>query len=97
LLAETGQDLWGNILLAYFLAWGSSQNVLLPYLAVPVIKVFGLSVFSIRLLPLVLGIPTLPLLCSCLRPVGRFPALLGTVLLALGLFLLVASPFLLFL
>jgi hypothetical protein len=82
-LAETGQDKWGNILPAYFPAWGSGQNVLLAYLSAPIIKVLGLSVLSARLVPLLLGILTLPLLFGCLRPVGRFPALLGTLLLAL--------------
>lgn len=82
-LAETGRDRWGNTLPAYFPAWGSGQNVLLSYLAIPVIQVLGLSIFSIRLVPLLLGILTLPLLYCCLRPVGHFPALLGTLLLAL--------------
>lgn len=82
-LAETGQDKWGNVLPAYFPAWGSGQNVLLAYLSVPVIQVFGLTVFATRLVPLVLGILTLPLLYCCLRPLGRFPSLLGTLLLAL--------------
>ena len=83
-LAETGQDKWGNTLPAYFPAWGSGQNVLLAYLTVPVIKAAGLSIFSARLVPLVLGLLTLPLFFLSLRPVGRFPALLGTLLLALA-------------
>ncbi|MGI4834888.1 MAG: glycosyltransferase family 39 protein [Janthinobacterium lividum] len=83
-LAETGHDKWGNLLPAYFPAWGSGQNVLLAYLLVPVIKVFGLSIFSARLVPLGLGLLTLPLLFYCLRPAGRWPALLATLLLALA-------------
>lgn len=83
-LAETGQDKWGNPLPAYFPAWGSGQNVLLAYLLVPVIKAMGMSIFSARLVPLVLGVLTLPLFFFSLRPLGFFPALLGTLLLALA-------------
>jgi hypothetical protein len=81
-LAETGKDKWGNTLPAYFPAWGSGQNVLLSYLTVPAIKAFGLSIFSARLISRLLGLLTLPLLFFCLRSLGRFPALLGTFLLA---------------
>ncbi|MGI4869723.1 MAG: hypothetical protein ACRYFX_00945 [Janthinobacterium lividum] len=81
-LAETGKDKWGNELPAYFPAWGSGQNVLLAYLTVPVIKVFGLSIASARGVMLVLGLLALPLLFYCLRPLGWFAAWLGTLLLA---------------
>ena len=81
-LAETGKDKWGNALPAYFPGWGSGQNVLLAYLTVPVVKAFGLNIFTGRLVSLVLGLLTLPLLFFCLRPLGRSPALLGTLLLA---------------
>jgi len=83
-LAETGLDKWGNALPAYFTAWGSGQNVLLAYLMVPVVKVFGLSIFTARIVSLVFGLLTLPLFFYCLRPVGRFPALLATLLLAVA-------------
>jgi len=81
-LAETGMDRWGNVLPAYFPSWGSGQNVLLSYLLVPVVKLFGLSIFSVRLIPVTLGILTLPLLGWGLRPLGRYPALLGMFLVA---------------
>lgn len=83
-LAETGLDKWGNALPAYFPAWGSGQNVLLAYLMVPVVEVFGLSIFTARIVSLVFGLLTLPLFFYCLRPVGRFPALLATLLLAVA-------------
>lgn len=83
-LAETGCDKWGNPWPVYFPAWGSGQNVLLAYLTVPVVKVLGLSVFSARLVPLLLGLLTLPLFYYCLRPMGRYPALLGLLLLAVA-------------
>jgi predicted membrane-bound mannosyltransferase len=81
-LAETGKDRWGNTLPVYFPGWGSGQNVLLSYLTVPVVKTFGLTIFTARAVSLGLGLLTLPLLFFCLRPLGRFPALLGTFLLA---------------
>jgi len=83
-LAETGHDKWGNALPAYFPAWGSGQNVLLAYLTAPVVKAFGLSIFTARVVSLGLGLLALPLLFFCLRPLGWFVALLGTLLLALA-------------
>lgn len=83
-LAETGCDKWGNPWPAYFPAWGSGQNVLLAYLTVPVIKLLGLNLVSARLVMLLTGLLTLPLFYYCLRPVGRYPALLGLLLLAVA-------------
>jgi hypothetical protein len=83
-LAETGHDKWGNHLPVYLPGWGSGQNALQSYLMVPVIKVFGLSIASARLVPLLLGLLTLPLFFYCLRPLGRYPALLGLTMLALA-------------
>jgi predicted membrane-bound mannosyltransferase len=83
-LAETGLDRWGNAWPAYFPSWGSGQSVLLAYLTVPIVKVFGLGIGTTRVVMLVLGMLTLPLLAYCLRPLGRYPALLGTLLLAVA-------------
>jgi len=81
-LAQTGLDRWGDRWPAYFLSWGSGQSVLLAYLTVPIVKIFGLSIITTRIVMLVLSLLTLPLLAYCLRPLGRYPALLGTLLLA---------------
>jgi 4-amino-4-deoxy-L-arabinose transferase-like glycosyltransferase len=83
-LAETGCDKWGNLWPAYFPAWGSGQNVLLAYLTVPFVKAFGLSIVSARLASLLVGLLTLPLFYYSLRPMGRYPALLGLLLLAVA-------------
>ena len=83
-LATTGADRWGNHLPAYFPGWGSGQNVLLSYLTVPVVQVLGLNMVTVRLVPLLLGLLTLPLFFVFLRPLGRRPALLGLLLLALA-------------
>lgn len=83
-LAETGKDRWSDQLPAYFPHWGSGQNVLLAYLTVPVVKVFGLNLVSARLVMLLLAVLTLPLLFYCLRPLGWFTAWLATLLLAVA-------------
>jgi 4-amino-4-deoxy-L-arabinose transferase-like glycosyltransferase len=83
-LAETGCDKWGNQWPVYFPAWGSGQNVLLAYLTAPVVKAFGLSILSARLVALLVGLLTLPLFYYCLRPMGRYPAVLGLLLLAVA-------------
>jgi predicted membrane-bound mannosyltransferase len=81
-LIKTGKDKWGNPYPAYFPSWGSGQSVLMAYLSIPVVKVFGLSIFSARLVPVVLGILTLPLFFLCLLPFGRYAALLGMLILS---------------
>lgn len=83
-LATTGCDRWGNHLPAYFPALGSGQNVLLSYLMVPAVKMLGLNLVATRLVPLLLGLLSLPLFFGFLRPLGRRPALLGLLLLALA-------------
>ena len=48
-ILTTGHDRNGNFLPVYFVAWGSGQSVLLSYLMIPFISLFGLSTLSIRL------------------------------------------------
>ena len=48
-ILTTGHDRNGNFLPVYLVAWGSGQNVLLTYLMLPFIQLFGLNTFSIRL------------------------------------------------
>ena len=48
-ILTTGHDRNGNFLPVYFVAWGSGQSVLLSYLMIPFIALFGLSTLSIRL------------------------------------------------
>lgn len=83
-LALTGKDKWGNVYPAYFPSWGSGQNVLQAYLSIPFIKVFGLNIITARIVQLILGILTLPLLFFSLKPLGRFTAFLAVFLLALA-------------
>ena len=44
-----GTDRWGNPFPVYFPSWGSGQNVLLSYLNMPFIAIFGLTAFGERL------------------------------------------------
>ncbi|KUG09800.1 glycosyltransferase family 39 protein [Solirubrum puertoriconensis] len=81
-LSETGKDKWGDAWPAYFKSWGSGQNVLMAYLIIPFIRIFGLNIFSIRILPLILGILTLPLLVFAIRSLGRYASLLGLLVIA---------------
>jgi 4-amino-4-deoxy-L-arabinose transferase-like glycosyltransferase len=60
-LLQGGADKWGNILPAYFPAFGSGQNVLLSYLTVPFLAIFSSSLITVRIAPVLLGILALPL------------------------------------
>ncbi len=82
-LLHTGADRWGYHLPAYFLSWGSGQNVMQAYLTVPVVAVLGLTRLSARLVPVLCGLFTLPLFFYVLRRwYGENTALLGLLLLA---------------
>lgn len=82
-LLRTGADRWGIHLPVYVISWGSGQSVLYSYLSIPIIAAFGLSIFSTRLLSLVIGILTLPLLYVSVRDwLGRRAALVALILLA---------------
>ena len=67
----------------YFISWGSGQSVLYSYLSIPAVLTFGLSRFSVRLLSIVVGILTLPLMyVTSRRTLGKHAAMLTTLLLA---------------
>lgn len=82
-LLQHGTDRWGNPFPIYFPGWGSGQNVLQAYLSIPFIKLFGLSIFSIRLLPTILGVLAVYLLYITVRKIyNTNTALLAAFLLA---------------
>src|SRR4051812_22644870 len=54
-----GTDRWGNRWPVYFPAWGSGQNVLLSYLNIPFMKVFGLTPFGERFSSALLSLLTI--------------------------------------
>jgi 4-amino-4-deoxy-L-arabinose transferase-like glycosyltransferase len=55
-LLETGADRWGTLWPVYFASWGSGQNVLLSYLSIPFIAIFGMSIWSTRIVAALLGV-----------------------------------------
>lgn len=66
-LMKYGKDSFGYSFPCYFTAWGSGMNVLESYLAIPFIKLFGLSVFTFRLPQLICACISLPVFYSLLR------------------------------
>jgi len=84
-LLHTGADRWGYHLPAYFLSWGSGQNVLQAYLNIPLVAVFGLTPLGARLLPLLLNLACLPFFFLAVRRwYGNRTALLALAFLALS-------------
>ena len=82
-LLQNGTDRWGNPFPVYFPGWGSGQNVLQAYLSIPFIKLFGLSIFSIRLVPVILGTCSVYLLYVVVKKIyNTNTALLASFLLA---------------
>ncbi len=83
-LLLTGKDRWGNPFPIYFPGWGSGQNVLYSYLTIPAIAIFGLNIFSARIVSVVFGILTLPLMYVCVKSIcNARVALYSTLLLAI--------------
>ena len=58
-LANFGIDRNGHTWPVYFEAWGSGQNVLLSYLTIPFVKIFGMNAFSARIVSLIISVATL--------------------------------------
>jgi predicted membrane-bound mannosyltransferase len=92
--ASTGYDAWA--LLHYgidrhgfhdpviFVSWGSGQNALYAYLAIPFFLLFGVSVSSLRAVNLLAGVLTLPVFYFLVRRTrDKTLALIATFLLAI--------------
>lgn len=85
-LLKTGVDLSGYRNPVYLEAWGDGMNALETYLMLPMIRLFGLELFAIRLPQAVLGCLCLPVFYLLLR------RLFGEQTALIGLFLLVINP-----
>lgn len=70
----------------HLIAWGSGQNALYAYLAMPFISIFGLSIFSVRLVNLVFGIISIIIFYFLVKKVTN------TKLAKISLFLIIISP-----
>ncbi len=82
-LMQHGTDRWGNPFPFYFPGAGSGQNVLQAYLSIPFIKIFGLNVFSVRIVPVLMGILAVALLYLTLKKIyGTNTGLLAAFFLA---------------
>lgn len=70
-IANYGIDRNNNFMPAFLVSWGGGQNVLLTYLIIPFIKIFGLNIFSIRLPMAILGCISLFVIFSLLNKIGN--------------------------
>lgn len=59
-LLTTGMDRCGNAWPVLLVSWGSGQNVLYSYLTIPLVALFGLNEFSVRLTSALFGTAALP-------------------------------------
>lgn len=80
-----GIDLNGYHNPVYFEAWGNGQSVLLSYLMIPFIALFGLSDLTIRLPQAILGVLSLPVFYLLLKRIfDEKTAIIGFFLLAIN-------------
>jgi len=83
-LMKYGKDSFGYAFPCYLTVWGSGMSVLESYLAIPFIKLFGLSVFTFRLPMLICACISLPVFYLLLREMfNRKHALVGLSILAI--------------
>ena len=86
-ILKTGKDEWGNFLPTIFRCFGDYKLPLYIYLTVPSILIFGLNIFSVRLISIIAG-TLIPLfifliLKSILNKNSKLP-LLGAIIFALS-------------
>lgn len=80
-----GMDRNGISVPVHFIAWGSGQNALYGYLAMPFIALLGLNEFSLRLPMAVIGCLAIVAFYHLLKNVtGKKETLLGTLIFALA-------------
>ncbi len=85
-LLHYGIDRNGFPFPVFLVAWGSGMNALASYLSMPFIWLFGLNVFSVRIVNLLAGLLTLPLWYATVKKVA------GEKTAVLALFLLAVCP-----
>ena len=90
-LLKEGTDRWGNKYPAYFLSWGSGQNVLQSYLSMPFVSQMGLNINSVRIVSLLINILTLPLFYFLLKKFSQ-PEDMKSKIAFVGLAILAFSP-----
>lgn len=84
-LLQSGIDRCGQRWPVLLVSWGSGQNALMTYLAMPFVALFGLSELTLRLPNAIFGCLTLPLFYLCARRArGRGFGLTALLLLAVN-------------
>lgn len=80
-----GMDRNGISVPVHFIAWGSGQNALYAYLAMPFIAIMGLNEFSLRLPMALIGCLAIAAFYHLLKNItGKKETLLGTLIFALA-------------
>lgn len=83
-LMTDGMDSWGYRYPVYLTVWGSGQSALQSYLMAPLIALFGLKLWVIRMPQAILACVSLPVMYALLRRIsGRRTALIGLAFLAI--------------
>ena len=91
-LLTSGMDRCGQSWPVLFIAWGSGQNVLMSYLAMPFLALFGMSEWALRLPNAIAGCLTLFVFWRLARRIdGRRFGLLALFLLAINPWHVMAS------
>jgi len=84
-ISNYGIDRNGISLPVNLIAWGSGQNALFAYLLMPFIKIFGLNIFSIRLINFIFGCLSVVLSYFIVKPfLGQKLALSAMGMLAIS-------------
>jgi len=85
-ILTSGMDRNGDTFPVLLTSWGSGQNVLYTYLSIPFIAIFGLNVFSVRLLSALVGCATLVIFYLLAKKIK------GSAFALVSLLLLVINP-----
>ena len=83
-LMTDGMDSWGYRYPVYLTAWGSGMNALQSYLMAPLIALFGLKLWVIRIPQAVVACLSLPVMYALLKRIsGRRTAMIGLAFLTI--------------
>lgn len=80
---NSGMDRNGKTIPVYFIAWGSGQSVLYPYLMLPFICLFGLNTLTVRLPMAVVGCITLVFVYKLFKQYNKKIGIIGLAFFAI--------------
>lgn len=85
-IAESGKDIYGTSFPVYFEAWGfAGQSALLTYLMAISIKIFGFSIFSVRLPLLIISIISIFIIYNLCKKIFKDKKVATIILLFLAI------------